>query len=81
MQHYQQLDLQALIDLLANETQEYTRAFTRGAQNEIALRKTIIDALVSEIRARKKESALPHNVLDAITLHQNPDTDPVNSQT
>jgi hypothetical protein len=66
MHNYQQLDVQALIDLLATETQEYTRAFTRGAQNEIAVRKIVIEALISEIRRRKKEDVLPQNVLTVI---------------
>jgi hypothetical protein len=66
MHNYQQLDLQALIDLLATETQEYTRAFTRGIQDEIAVRKIVIEALITEIRRRKKEDVLPQNVLTVI---------------
>jgi hypothetical protein len=67
MHHYQHLDLQALIDLLATETQEYTKAFTRGAQQEIAMRRTVMESLIAEIKARKKEDILPQNVLAAIT--------------
>ncbi len=67
MHHYQHLDLQALIDLLAIETQEYTKAFTRGAQQEIAMRRTVMESLIAEIKARKKEDILPQNVLAAIT--------------
>ena len=73
MHHYQQLDLLALIDLLANETQEYTRAFTRGAQDEVTIRKTVMDALIAEIRSRKKENVLPQNVLSVISPPEVPD--------
>jgi hypothetical protein len=74
MHHFQHLDLQALIDLLATETQEYTKAFTRGAQQEIAMRRTVMESLISEIRARKKEDILPQNVLAAITPPEQSDT-------
>jgi hypothetical protein len=67
MHEYQQLDLQALIDLLATETQEYTRAYTRGAQDEIAVRRIVMEALITEIKKRKKEDVLPQNVLSAIS--------------
>lgn len=67
MHHYQHLDLQALIDLLAIETQEYTKAVSRGVQQEIAMRRTVMESLISEIKARKKEDILPHNVISAIT--------------
>jgi hypothetical protein len=67
MHHYQHLDLQALIDLLAIETQEYTKAVSRGVQGEIAMRRTIMDSLIVEIKARKKEDILPQNALAAIT--------------
>ena len=58
-QTYQQLDLQALIDLLAEETQKYTRAFISGNQAETAIRKTILDALVVEVKRRKKGDFQP----------------------
>ena len=74
MHHYQHLDLQALIDLLATETQEYTKAFTRGAQQEIAMRRTFIESLIEEIKARKKEDILPQNVLSAITPPEQSET-------
>lgn len=67
MHHYQHLDVQALIDLLATETEEYTKAFAKGAQQEIAMRRTVMESLMAEIRARKKEDILPQNVLSAIT--------------
>ena len=57
-QNYQQLDLQTLIDLLAEETQRYTKAFTSGTQDEIMHYKATTDALVAEIRGRKKEEFL-----------------------
>ena len=67
MHEYQQLDTQALIDLLAAETQEYTRAYSRGAQDEIAVRRIVMEALITEIKKRKKEDVLPQNVLSAIS--------------
>jgi hypothetical protein len=60
-QNYQQLDLQALIDLLAEETQQYTRAFISGNQEETSIRKTIIDALVVEVNRRRKVNFQPPN--------------------
>lgn len=67
MHHHQQLDLQALIDLLAIETQEYTKALTRGVKEEIAMRRTVMESLIAEIKTRKKEDILPQNVFPAIT--------------
>ena len=66
MQEYQQLDLQALVDLLATETQEYTRAFARGAQEEIAVKRIAMESLIAEIKKRKKEAVLPQNALTVI---------------
>ena len=74
MHHYQHLDLQALIDLLAIETQEYTKATTRGVQQEIAMRRAVMESLIAEIKARKKEDNLPQNVLSAITPPEQSDT-------
>lgn len=67
MQEYQQLDLQALIDLLATETQEYTRAYTKGAQEEIAVKRISMEALIAEIKKRKKEAVLPQNAITAVS--------------
>jgi hypothetical protein len=66
MHQYQQLDLQSLVDLLAIETQEYTRAFARGVQDEIAVRRIVMEALIAEIKLRKKEDVLPQNVTTAV---------------
>ena len=74
MHHYQHLDIQALIDLLATETQEYTKAFSRGDREETAVRRTVMDSLIPEIKARKKEDILPQNVLAAITPPEQSDT-------
>jgi hypothetical protein len=52
--HYQQTDLQTLIDLLAKETGLYTKALGSGKQGEIQQHKTNIDALVIEITRRKQ---------------------------
>jgi hypothetical protein len=59
MQHYQQLDLQMLIDLLAKETELYTKAFISGKQQALAVHKISIDALVAEITRRKKAEIKP----------------------
>lgn len=72
MHDYQQLDLQALIDLLATETQEYTRAFTRGELEEVKVKRIVIEALIAEIRLRKKEDVLPHNVISALAQPDQP---------
>ena len=75
MQDYQQLDTQALVDLLATETQDYTRAFLRGAQDEIAVRRIVMEAIMAEIRKRKKEDVLPQNVLSTIESPEQPKQD------
>ena len=51
---YQQFYLQALIDLLAEETEKYTKAFVSGSSNESAQHGAIINALVEEINIRKR---------------------------
>lgn len=51
---FQQLDLQTLIDLLAEETQKYTKAFISGNTKEVNQQRVIIDALVEEITIRKQ---------------------------
>ena len=56
---YQQLDLQSLIDLLAKETEQYTKAFIGGKQEALAVHKITIDALVAEITRRKKAQSSP----------------------
>lgn len=53
-QNYQQLELQTLIDLLAEETQKYTKAFISGNPREVDQQRVIIDALVEEINTRKR---------------------------
>ena len=55
-QNYQQSDLQTLIDLLAEETQKYTKAFSGGNSKEVEQQKAIIDALVLEINIRKQRA-------------------------
>lgn len=58
-QHYRHLDLQTLIDLLARETESYTRALSSGKQAAIEIHKETIDALVAEIIHRKKVQDMP----------------------
>lgn len=50
---YQQQDLQTLIDLLATETEKYTKAFAIGSLKESNQHRAIINALVEEINIRK----------------------------
>lgn len=51
---YQQQDLQTLIDLLAQETEKYTKAFAIGSSKESNQHRAIIDALIEEINIRKQ---------------------------
>jgi hypothetical protein len=60
--NFQQLELQTLLDLLAEETQNYTKAFISGALKEVKDRKVTIDALITEIKTRKKTVAPPDNL-------------------
>lgn len=50
---YQQLDLQTLIDLLAEETEKYTKDFAIGSLKESNQHRATINALVEEINIRK----------------------------
>lgn len=52
--NYQQLDLQTLIDLLAEETEKYTKAFISGNLQDGTQHRATIDALVEEIHIRKR---------------------------
>jgi len=54
--NYRQLDLQTLIDLLAEETQNYTKAFVSGRLQDCDQHRATIDALVEEINIRKRGS-------------------------
>jgi hypothetical protein len=56
MKSWYQQDVQALVDLLAEETEQYTRHFISGNIAEAADRKAVIDALIIEIRRRKSSS-------------------------
>ena len=53
--NYQQQDLQTLIDLLAAETEKYTKAFVIGSLKESNQQRAIINDLVEEINIRKRE--------------------------
>jgi hypothetical protein len=57
--NYQQMEYQALIDLLAEETQVYTRAFINKNQQEITNRGIGMAMLIAEIKARQREGSLP----------------------
>jgi hypothetical protein len=54
--NFRQFDLHALVDLLAEETEKYTKAFISGDQNKTARQKAVIDTLVEEINIRKSRS-------------------------
>lgn len=60
--YYQQFDLQKLIDLLAEETEKYTKAFISGKGSEMADHREVMHALMAEINRRKKEEPLPPDV-------------------
>jgi thiamine monophosphate kinase len=55
-ENFQQFDLQTLIDLLAEETEKYTKAFISGDLNKTAEQRIVVDALVGEINIRKRRS-------------------------
>jgi hypothetical protein len=64
---YQQFEFQTLIDLLAEETEKYTRCFTSGKITEATDHKAAIDALVEEIKRRKSgESIAPTKWLQGL---------------
>lgn len=50
---FKAIELQTLIDLLAEETQKYTRAFISGNQLVAAIHRSTIDSLVEEINSRR----------------------------
>jgi hypothetical protein len=59
--NYQQLDLQTLLDLLAEETAKFTKVFVSSKQGDLAQHKVIIE-LISEINRRKQGHLLPANL-------------------
>jgi hypothetical protein len=59
MQHYQQQEFHHLVDLLAKETELYTKALSSGKQGDITRYKENIDTLVAEITRRKKSQSMP----------------------
>jgi hypothetical protein len=59
--NYQRLNLQGLIDLLAEETERYTKAFTSRNQGDIMYHNANIQALISKINKRKREDSLSPN--------------------
>jgi hypothetical protein len=56
--NFQQLDLQSLLDLLADETEKYTKAYVSGDLIGTAYFKTKVDALITEIYRRKQNGLL-----------------------
>jgi hypothetical protein len=56
--NYQHLDLQSLLDLLATETEKYTKAFIGGDSTGAKNAKTKVDALITEIHQRKQNGLL-----------------------
>jgi hypothetical protein len=55
---YQQFEFHTLIDLLAEETENYTRCFTGGKLSEAAEHKAIINTLMEEIKRRKNGESI-----------------------
>jgi hypothetical protein len=51
--YFQQLDLQSLFDLLAEETEKYTKAFISGDQTGTAYYHTKVNNIIAEINHRK----------------------------
>ena len=54
--NYQQLNLQEFLDLLAGETEKYTKAFASGNSTETDNCRTKVAALIEEINRRKGSS-------------------------
>lgn len=59
----QQLDIQFLVDWLAKETQQYTKVLISGKQDEVLRSKKSLDALITEIKRRKKGELLPPDIV------------------
>lgn len=60
----QQLGLEVLVDWLAEETQQYTKAFISGKNAEALIRhRENMEVLIAEIRRRKREDLLPRQVV------------------
>ena len=74
--NYQQLDLQTLLDLLAEETEKFTKAFISTKQGDLAQHKVIID-VISEIKRRKQGHLLPANLRLGNTSDPFTDTMPI----
>lgn len=53
MEKLHKLNIQSLIDLLAKETEKYTKACLAKVPESIAYHKTVIDALIAEINRRE----------------------------
>lgn len=70
-QDYQQFDLQTLIDLLAEETEKYTKAFISSNSQNGGQHRATIDALVEEINIRKRDAAHHPAGLDASGMKDN----------
>jgi hypothetical protein len=76
-QNFQQLDFQSLIDLLAGETEKYTKAFISRNLLEAAYHRAKIDALIAEIGQRKPSGKYPPIDLELEgPLDNIPDTTP-----
>lgn len=53
MEKFNEFSTQSLIDLLAKETEKYTKACLAKVPESIAFHKTIVDALIREINRRE----------------------------
>ena len=58
MKSWYQQDVQALVDLLAEETEKYTKHFISSNITKAADHKAIIDGLIIEIRRWKSSSEM-----------------------
>jgi hypothetical protein len=52
--YYQHLDLKSLLDLLAEETEKYRKAFISGDSSETAYYLTKVNNIIAEIYQRKE---------------------------
>ena len=75
-QHPQQLDLEALVDWLADETQQYTKAFSSKNPEALVRHRDTIDVLIAEIRRRKRDDLLPPQVVSGLPPRDLSETTP-----
>lgn len=65
-ENYRQLEMQQLLDLLAEETEKNTKAFACGNSIETAYYRTKVNAIIAEINQRKDALHLENKVQNSL---------------